>query len=150
ENHAPVVTTQPPAAALSLTVGKRFTYDANALDADADPLTFDLVVRPNGMAVEPSTGITVWQPRTDQIGTHDAVLRVQDGRGGVALQPFRVTVQVTNTAPVVTSTAPGPATDRLPYRYPVKAQDADGDQLTFSLVEKPSGMTIDPATGVIA
>lgn len=35
------------------------------------------------------------------------------------------------------------------YTYQVKATDPDGDPLTYSLKTSPSGMTINPATGVI-
>jgi hypothetical protein len=50
---------------------------------------------------------------------------------------------------VIVSTPP----ERLesdPYRYEVKAQDADGDSLRFSLRGNvPPGMQIDEATGVV-
>ena len=36
------------------------------------------------------------------------------------------------------------------YGYPVRAVDADGDPITFSLIEAPAGATIDPASGAIA
>jgi hypothetical protein len=35
------------------------------------------------------------------------------------------------------------------YVYEVKAADPDNDTLIFSLEEAPSGMTIDPETGVV-
>ena len=35
------------------------------------------------------------------------------------------------------------------YRYPVQAQDPEGDPLTYRLVQAPAGMQIDPATGLI-
>jgi hypothetical protein len=35
------------------------------------------------------------------------------------------------------------------YTYQVTATDPDGDQLTYSLVTAPGGMTINPSTGLI-
>ena len=32
-------------------------------------------------------------PASSEVGTHDVIVRVQDGYGGVALQPFHVTVR---------------------------------------------------------
>jgi sugar lactone lactonase YvrE len=37
-----------------------------------------------------------------------------------------------------------------PYTYPVKAVDPDSDPLTYSLGTKPTGMSIDAATGLIS
>ena len=53
------------------------------------------------------------------------------------------------TAPVITSTAATTATQGAVYAYAVTATDAPGDTLTYSLDAKPTGMTIDPATGAI-
>jgi hypothetical protein len=39
--------------------------------------------------------------------------------------------------------------DRV-YRYDADATDPDGDNLTYSLVDPPAGMSIDPATGAIS
>ena len=58
-------------------------------------------------------------------------------------------VTVRNSPPMIVSTPP----ERLesdPYRYEVKAEDADGDALSFSLRGSvPPGMKIDEATGVV-
>ncbi|MBI5042997.1 MAG: Ig-like domain-containing protein [Nitrospirae bacterium] len=35
------------------------------------------------------------------------------------------------------------------FTYQVKAYDADGDPLTYSLKSAPAGMTIDPKTGLV-
>ncbi|HUE70455.1 MAG TPA: putative Ig domain-containing protein [Pirellulaceae bacterium] len=145
-NRAPVFTSTPDGSA---TIGQLFRYDAQATDPDADTLTFDLVVKPAGMAVDPARGIVVWVPTADQAGTHEVTLRVQDGRGGVALQSFAVTASRANSTPVITSLPKGPAVVALPWQYQVAAQDADGDVITFDLDESPAGMTIDAATGLV-
>ncbi|MBX9627946.1 MAG: putative Ig domain-containing protein, partial [Gemmataceae bacterium] len=143
-NRPPAFTSTPPAAA---TVGQLLRYAAAAADPDADPLTYDLVVKPAGMAVDPARGTIVWVPTPDQAGPHDVTLRVRDGRGGVALQAFQIVVGPANTTPVITSRPTGPAVVGVPYLYPVTAQDADGDAVTFRLGEHPAGMAIDAATG---
>jgi RHS repeat-associated protein len=145
-NRAPAFTSTPPAEA---STGEVYRYRVSALDPDGDPLRFDLSVHPAGMVIERLTGELVWLPTDEQIGFHDVVLRVQDGRGKFALQAFQVTVRPPNTAPLITSTPPGPAVVGLPYHYPVRAQDADGDSLAFRLDAAPSGMAIDAATGLL-
>lgn len=132
------------------TIGQLYRYDAKATDPDNDVLTFDPVVKPTGMAVDPATGIVVWVPTADQVGHHDVILRVQDGRGGVDLQSFRIAVTRPNSTPIITSTPKGPAVVAVPYQYRVTAQDADGDALTFQLDSNPAGMVIDTVTGLVS
>jgi RHS repeat-associated protein len=143
-NTPPAFTSTPVTAATS---GSVYVYDANAADAEDDLLTFDLPVGPTGMTVQQYTGVVVWFPTPDQAGEHDVILRVRDGRGGVALQAFRVAVGRPNTAPVITSRPTGPAVVGVPYLYQVTAQDADDDPITFRLADGPAGMAVDPATG---
>jgi hypothetical protein len=55
-----------------------------------------------------------------------------------------------NGAPVITSEPVSTASANLIYSYDVNAIDPDiGDILTYSLITKPSGMNIDPTTGLI-
>src|SRR5262249_6604961 len=109
---------------------------------------FDLPVRPDGMTVDPGTGALAWLPGPSQAGSHDVILRAQDGRGGVATQSFRITATPTNNAPVITSSPPaGPPGVGLPFVYRALAQDADGDRLTFRLEGALPGMEVDPDTG---
>ena len=59
-----------------------------------------------------------------------------------------IDTQAPNSAPVITSTPATTATIGFEYFYAVSANDADFDPLTFSLVEGPSAMRIDPMTGL--
>jgi len=54
-----------------------------------------------------------------------------------------------NHAPEITSDPDVTAIAGAKYEYQVEANDVDNDALTYSLSEKPSGMTIDSATGLI-
>jgi RHS repeat-associated protein len=145
-NRAPRFTSSP---SLTVPLGDPYAYASVATDPDFDLLRYDLVVRPDGMAVDASTGRVTWRPTSEQIGEHTVILRVVDGRGGIDLQSFTVTVTVANTPPIVTSIPPGPATVGLPYQYQVRAQDADGDPLAFQLSRSPAGMTINGTTGLL-
>ena len=119
-NQNPTFTsTAPPDAA----IGQLYRYSSSAFDLDADPLQFNLPVKPAGMAIDPTRGVVVWTPTADQVGVHDVLLRVQDGRGGVALQPFQIIVSAANTPPVITSQPPvGPAAEGLPFQCQVRAK----------------------------
>ena len=54
-----------------------------------------------------------------------------------------------NEAPTITSTPIITATVGKTYTYDVNATDSNGDALTYSLDVKPTGMAINPATGLI-
>ncbi len=145
-NESPVFTSTPPSIAAA---GNQLRYDATATDVDHDALVFDVVVKPQGMAVSPTDGVLVWRPRLDQLGLHDVILRMHDGRGGVDLQAFQITV-TTNSPPVITSLPTGGAVSEVPFSYRVTAQDADGDPLDYALLDGPVTMMIDQDTGTIA
>ncbi|MEK7842212.1 MAG: cadherin repeat domain-containing protein, partial [Deltaproteobacteria bacterium] len=66
-------------------------------------------------------------------------------KGKTRWSPTRM---ITNRPPVIISLPPI-AISNGKYIYEVKANDPDGDILTFSIEDAPQGMTIDSATGVI-
>jgi RHS repeat-associated protein len=148
-NQPPTITSTAPAQA---TEELPFAYSVTATDPDGDLLSYFLTEAPAGMGIDRTTGRVTWTPTVQQIGTHHIAVRVLDGRGGETTQTFilAVVADTGNRAPQIIST---PITDAFsgdPYRYDVTATDADGDDLTFELVLKPSGMTIDQTTGEIA
>jgi hypothetical protein len=124
-------------APITAQIDQLLRYDAKATDADGDRLTFDLPLKPEGMAVEATTGILVWKPTLAQIGIHDVTLRVQDNKGGVSLQSFQVIVNNLNNAPIITSNPDLDTVVNLPYQYQIQAQDADGEPLNFPFRHSP-------------
>jgi RHS repeat-associated protein len=131
-------------------VGQIYRYDTAVSNPDGATLSFDLPAHPAGMTVDSTTGVLVWLPAPDELGPQTVVLRVADGRGGVALQSFQVTVAPASTAPVFTSTPPPPqSVVALPYQYRVRAQDSANDAITFHLDQGPAGMMLDAATGLL-
>jgi RHS repeat-associated protein len=147
-NTPPVINTSP---ILTAVVGAAWQYQAGAQDADGDTLTFALDSPPNGMSVVPATGIVNWTPAAGQTGTQHVSLTVSDGHGGSATQAFDVVVAATgtNTLPTIDSTPRTSIPLGRQFIYAAHATDADANPLTFSLVNPPSGMTVNPTTGVV-
>lgn len=123
-------------------------------DADFDSLSFQWTFfsRPaNSTAVFSGANTATPSFIADAPGPYTVKLTVTD-TSGAASAPATVTISavVLNSPPVITS---GPVTIGevgQPYRYDAEAGDPDaGDILTFSLSTAPTGMAIDPATGVI-
>lgn len=125
------------------TTNMLYRYEVKSLDPENDRLTYQLTSSPAGMTVHPTRGVVVWAPSEEQVGQHQVSLRVSDGRGGSATQSFVITVDETNSAPVITSRPITTATAGLPYEYRLLAQDADGDELSFRVDAAPAGMTIE-------
>ncbi len=148
-NRPPVFTSVPVVDAY---VNKPYTYDADATDPDQDMLTFSLNSGPGGLIIDSSSGIAGWTPTAGQAGEHRIILEVNDGKNGVAMQSYTVFVhnEPGNTAPVIISEPVTKFTPCITYSYNVDALDADGDELIYSLLDSPPGMSIDPISGIIS
>ncbi|HSH93191.1 MAG TPA: putative Ig domain-containing protein, partial [Roseimicrobium sp.] len=147
-NAAPVIVSAPPLVAV---VGRRYSYDIAANDADHDPLLYRTVpeVLPRGVSLHSLRGAVRWTPAEDQIGIHRMQVEVTDQQGGLVTQEWEVRVQGANQPPLFTSLPPTESAVNTTYTYPVKAADPEGDKLRYSLVAAPAYMIIDPTTGVI-
>ncbi|MBE9098367.1 putative Ig domain-containing protein [Vacuolonema iberomarrocanum] len=128
-----------------------FSHRIVATDPDADRLTYDVPLGPEGLAVDPETGTMVWVPSPNQVGTHDVIVRVRDGEGGVDLQAFKVTVAEPNQAPTFSSVLSDQVQPQVgkTFTYDADALDLDGDDLTYSLVDAPDGAEITSDTGIL-
>lgn len=144
----------PPAilSAPRTTIGlaSHYVYQVRAIDPNADPLTYSLAAAPTGMTVD-AFGLVSWAPAPGQFGTNAVQVRVEDGRGGVAVQDFAVTVVSTaqNQSPVMVSTPPAGAVVGQLFAYDLQATDLDGDPLVYSLLSGPRGMSIHPELGTV-
>jgi RHS repeat-associated protein len=145
----PFFTSAPPTTAV---VGQLYSYDADASDPEGGALVFSLDQAPNGLTIDPSTGLIQWTPTLNQLDGNSVVVRVSDVSGLFAVQAFVVQVSpVPTLPPVITSTPVTSGAVGKPYTYPVTATDPDpGDTITYSLNGAPLGMTIDPAGGAIS
>ncbi len=148
-NDAPTITST---AVTAGKVGTAYSYDVNATDPDAgDTLTYSLTTAPSGMSINSSTGVISWTPTSAQVGSNAVTVRVRDAASASATQSYTISVSSTNGAPSITSTPVTAATEDSAYTYDVNATDPDaGDALTYSLVTKPTGMSINATTGVIS
>jgi hypothetical protein len=148
EVNPPVITSSPVTTAVQ---DQPYTYDVEAEDPDeGDVLTFHLDTAPSGMTIDAQTGLINWIPTAAQVGEQDVAVRVEDQLGLSTSQSFQITVASSNHPPVITSMPLVTATPGIPYHYDVQAEDPDaGDVVTFSLDVQPTGMEIEPSTGVI-
>jgi len=112
---------------------------------------------PSGAGVF-ATGSMQWNWGVDSFtpGPRTAHDDEHDDRSNAAVQQItrnvlsRFTASGTQAPPQITSTPVTGATVGVAYSYDVNATDANGDTLTYSLTQAPSGMTISATTGLIA
>ncbi|MEM4730105.1 MAG: putative Ig domain-containing protein [Thermoplasmata archaeon] len=88
--------------------GKRYEYRLRATDDDGDVLTFTLEKSPEGMTID-SIGVIEWVPGVRDIGVHEVVVRVSDGKSSVT-QEFNITVaeNITSILPTIVILEPKP------------------------------------------
>jgi len=124
---------------------------ANDTDVDDDSLKIITVTQGKNGAVTINTDSTLaYSPHTKFYGSDVFTYTISDDKGLTDTAKVNVTVKMVNDAPVITSAPVTTATVGALYTYDVNAADPDlGDKLTYSLTIKPTGMTIDAATGSI-
>jgi uncharacterized protein YjdB len=88
-NQGPVIESTP---VLTGKVLIEYEYQVIAIDADEDPLTYSLLLKPEGMTINETTGLIEWIPQENQTGTHDVEVEVSDGKKST-LQVFTINVE---------------------------------------------------------
>jgi len=88
-NNAPIIESLP---STTVKEGDTYTYSVEAIDPNNDTLSFLLITSPEGMTIDPSTGVITWIPTASQIGEHEVTIEVSDGTKS-ATQPFTITVE---------------------------------------------------------
>jgi hypothetical protein len=118
-----------------------------------EALTFALVSSPNGMTINPGTGLIVWTPTEAQgPSTNTIVVQVSDNRVPPRsdTKPFAVTVNEINRAPSLDAlsdctVAPG---ETLSFAAAATDPDLPANPLAFSLVSSPAGANLEASTGL--
>jgi hypothetical protein len=127
-------------------VGELFTHTLTTVDADGTTFGYVLVSAPEGLEIDPATGVISWVPGAKAKYEEAVVIRAYDTRGGYAEASFTLTIEGANNAPTleqpasVIEIAEG-ETLRLPYL----ASDPDGDLIALFADNLPAGATLDHA-----
>ena len=90
-NNKPIIESIPDTTAK---IDIEYTYEVVATDPDGDTLTYTLSVEPEGMTINEQTGAVSWTPIETQIGEHQVIIEVSDGKDSVS-QTFTITVAET-------------------------------------------------------
>lgn len=119
------------------------TVEVTAHDPDDDPVTIAYQWTKNGQPAGTGKRIDVPVKRGDKI---DIAITPSDGESS-----GRVAVlhrEIVNLPPGIVHD-PKHIFDGKTFTYQIRATDPDNDTLSFHLRSGPSGMTVDPSTGVV-
>ena len=126
----------------------------NFEDADGDELTYVAEGLPEGLTIDPMTGlITGIVPGSASVdGPYEITVTVIDAEGASASTVF--TLEVSNPAPII-GVVDVPEIVSVGQPVVINVTDAvidpDGDpSLTYSADDLPPGLTLDPDTGIIS
>jgi len=128
-------------------------------DLPANTLTYALVSPPSGMNINSNSGAITWTPTEAQGSNfYTITLTVSDTNANAINQKqftittnFTVTVNESNSPPVLTLPGPQTLDELTPLNVSVSATDSDSpaNPLTYALVSPPLGMNINSNSGAI-
>jgi hypothetical protein len=144
-NRAPTISGSPPTSAMQ---GTLYSFQPTASDPDNDPVTFTIANKPSWATFSTSTGRLSGTPGAANVRAYrNIVIGVTDGKAAAALPAFTITVASSNTPPTITGSPATRVNAGTAYSFTPTASDANGNSLTFSIVNKPSWATFSTATG---
>ncbi len=119
-------------------------------DPEGQTLSFSKTDPSNIQVSISANGQVTFTPDTNFNGQRSAQFTATDIFGKTVSISVTLNVISQNDQLSITTTAPTTGSQGLLYTYDIDASDIDGDQLTFTLqAGAPTGMTINPSTGLI-
>jgi len=147
-NAAPDISGSPPRM---VKVGVSYSFQPDASDADADPLSFIIRNRPSWANFDASTGEISGVPLLGSEGTYDEIaISVTDGAMSTALPNFSITVESStapNMPPEISGDPQSNVTAGNSYSFRPSSSDPDGDALTFSVENMPEWASFNDSNG---
>ncbi len=123
--------------------GTGLAVEVEGNDADGDAVQFEIAWSKNGEPAGSGSRLTTPLKRGDKIAV--TVTPFDGKERGKSSTHYR---DILNTAPVIEGQEQFQVSDNA-VTFHVRASDADGDPLTYSLKDAPAGMSIDRKTGLV-
>ncbi len=134
--------------------GVTLSFTVTASDPDGTKPTLNAVGGPGndpllaGATFDAGTGTLSWATDFADSGTYFVTFSASDSEF-TDTEIVQITVNDVNRPPVITSTAPASSNEDAIFTYQAAGADPDGDGLSWSLTTKPTGMSVDGATGKV-
>ena len=102
-NRAPVIISEP---IITAQEDQLYSYQIEASDPDGDNLNYSLIIKPEGMSINTEkNGLITWMPTNNQVGIHQVIVEISDGKYKVQ-QIFEIEVINVNNPPQILSYFP--------------------------------------------
>jgi len=102
-NRAPVIISEP---IITAKEDQLYSYQIEASDPDGDNLNYSLIIKPEGMSINTEkNGLITWMPTNNQVGIHQVIVEISDGKYKVQ-QIFEIEVINVNNPPQILSYFP--------------------------------------------
>lgn len=147
QNRPPTISGTP---TTTVAAGSAYAFQPTASDPDGNSLGFSIVNKPSWASFSTTTGRLSGTPSV--AATHAGItISVSDGTSSASLPSFTLTVSApTNRVPVISGAAPTSVNVGGAYSFTPVASDPDGNTLTFSIANKPSWASFNPANGQLS
>lgn len=132
----------------SVDEGSLLTFTISATDPDDDDLSYSASTLPSGSSFNSSTQAFSWTPTYNQADSYQVTFTVSDG-DLTDSETITITVNdipYVNHPPVLSSIGNKTVDEHKLLQFQIKATDLDGDTLTYSATNLPSGASFDKAT----
>ena len=150
-NEAPEVTTPPNQSDAE---GDEVSLQITATDPDGNNLSYSASNLPDGLSIAESTGLisgTITYSAHASSPFSVLVTVTDDGSPSKFSQvSFSWTVADTNQAPTITNPGNQSSAEGAIISLQITAADLDGNTLTYSAVNLPDGLSINPGSGLIS
>ncbi len=128
--------------------GQNMVIYVSATDADSDYLYYDARNLPNGAYFDRIMHSLSWNPSDDQSGNYSVQFSVTDNYNAPVYQTMNIVVVANqnNRAPIWTSIGDKFVSAGQLLQFNVSANDPDGDFVTYSVLNIPSGASFNSAS----
>jgi len=101
-NQPPIIISEP---VITATEDQLYSYQVMASDPNGDDLCYYLIIKPEGMSINSENGLITWVSTNNQLGIHQIIVEVSDGKQSVT-QNFEIEVINVNNPPQIISYSP--------------------------------------------
>ena len=142
-NRVPVLS---PIGDKSIAEGKTLSFTISATDEDGDPLIFSVTHLPAGAEFNSDTATFSWTPGLDQAGVYPEI--IFEASDGFEMDSETITITVTQAKqpPVLQPIGNKTITEGDTLTFIISATDPDGDPLTYSASNLPTGASFNAST----